>query len=509
VPTIATAPDNLPAADPQLPGFDGWPLVFEVQRTDPQQLCRAELRRGGTAVRAVVGELEGTRCVVTWDGLGAGGARLSPGPVEVEGQVLDRAGTVLARAVDAIEVVRLGIERIELTGEEGARQPLLYRAMGGRRDGWFEMPVSYVPFQMRPDASERGASALELADGTARTVPAPHDGLLSPPLEASGGAEDDTYNVPTAWVAGSRIDYAITLSADLAGIEGGGAPTTMEVRLVPPAGLTASGDVAFRDGAVVRLGGAPVVAVDRYDLPHDFGFEARRPGGEWQPMPGAFSVTLRMYGLAGAPVFARTTIPHRPWVDVVDTVTRWVGGTSMDQAGVGAAIVRGVYLESGLRYDTRSGASSYSDYLSGWGGGVFDAQAFQERRYGSVINCSDAASIVSAYANMVGLDFRYRILTHRTADGFRLNYLQGIGSPDFRFSPFDSGRNYFRYHAIVNSRDVRTWDATLAVDGDGTPSTAPFTQLLVQGLDPMAYLEALSPEAANIATQMDDLVRIQ
>ena len=51
--------------------------------------------------------------------------------------------------------------------------------------------------------------------------------------------------------------------------------------------------------------------------------------------------------------------------------------------------------------------------------------------------------------------------------------------------------------------------ATLAVDGDGTPSSAPFTQLLVQGLDPMTYLSALSPEAANIATQMDDNVRIQ
>jgi hypothetical protein len=364
---------------------------------------------------------------------------------------------------------------------------------------------------MRPDASESGASALELADGSPRPIPAPHEGLLSPPLAASGAVEDDTYNVPTAWVSGARIDYAVTLSADLAGAEGAGEPTVMEVRVVPPAGLSLVGDATFRDDAVVRFSGAPVIAVGRYDLPHDFGFEARRPGGAWQPMPGAFSVTLRMYGLAGTPVFARTTIPHRPWVDVVDTVTRWVGGASRDQAGVGAAIVRGVYLylESGLRYDTRSGASAYSSYLSGWSGGVFDAQAFQERRYGSVINCSDAASIVSAFANMVGLDFRYRILTHRSADGFRLNYLQAIGSPEFRPSPFDSGRSYFRYHAIVNSRDVRTWDATLAVDGDGVPSSAPFTQLLVQGLDPMAYLEALSPEAANIVTQMDDLVRIQ
>jgi len=281
------------------------------------------------------------------------------------------------------------------------------------------------------------------------------------------------------------------------------------VRVGPPTGRTPAGDTTFRDGATLRMTGSPVTAVDRYDLVHDFGFESRRPGGEWQPMPGAFSITLRLYGLVGAPIFGRTTVPHRAWVDVVDAIAGWVDGASGDQAGVGAAIVRGVYQESGLRYDRRSGASVYTNYLSGWGGGVFEMQAYQERRYGSTINCSDAASIVSAYANMIGLDFRYRILTHRADTGFALNYLQGIGSTEFTYSPFESGRNYFRYHAIVNSRDVRTWDATLAVDGDGTPSAAPFTLLLVQSLEPMAYLTALSPEASNIVTQMDENVRIQ
>jgi len=34
-------------------------------------------------------------------------------------------------------------------------------------------------------------------------------------------------------------------------------------------------------------------------------------------------------------------------------------------------------------------------------------------------------------------------------------------------------------------------------------------QQLVTGLDPMAYLAALSPEPSDIVTSMDDLVRIQ
>ncbi len=508
VPVIAASPLTVPAADPQMPGFDGWPLVFETRMTDPAQRCRAQLSRSAGPIVAVVGTVRGTTCTVSWDGMGAGGARVNSGPVEVEGQIIDAAGAVLARAPDRIEVVRVGIDRIDLSGETGARQPLLYRAMGGRRDGWFEMPVTFTPFAMGPDDGETGSSALELAGGAPRPVPTPWESLTSPPTEGSG-VENDIYNLPTAWVVGSRIDYDVRLTSDVAGVDAGGSPTVMEVRIAPATGLTASGDTTFRDGAVVRMSGTPVTAVDRYDTAHAFGFESRRPGGEWQPMPGAFTITLRMYGLVAEPVFARTTIPHRPWVDVVDTIAGWVDGASGDQAGVGAAVVRGVYRDSGLRYDTRSGASAYSDYLGGWSGGVFEMQAFQERRYGAVVNCSDSAAIVSAYANMIGLDFRYRILTHRSSTGFQLNYLQGIGATEFRFSPFDSGRNYFRYHAIVNSRDVRTWDATLAVDGDGTPSAAPFTQLLVQGLDPMAYLQALSPEASNIVTQMDDSVRIQ
>ncbi|MBN8609511.1 MAG: hypothetical protein J0L92_02945 [Deltaproteobacteria bacterium] len=507
-PAIRTSDLTVPAADPQLPGFDGWPLVFEAQITDPAQRCRAQITRSTAAVATLVGTIEGTTCTVLWDGRGAGGTRVMPGTLEVEGQILDVAGTVLARAPDRVEVVRVGIDRIDLSGETGARQPLLYRAMNGRRDGWFEMPVDFTPFAMGPDDGETASSALELPGGATRTIPGPWADLTSPPLEGAV-AEDDVYNLPTAWIAGSRIDYDVHLTSDLAGMEAGGSPTTMEVRIAPPSGLTITGDATFRDDATVRMSGTPVTAVDRYDVAHAFTFEARRPGGEWQPMPGAFSITLRMYGLVAAPVFARTSIPHRAWVDVVDRITGWVDGASSDQDGVGAAIVDGVYNHSDLRYDTRAGASHYSDYLSGWGGGSFEMQAFEERRYGPVINCSDAASIVSAYANMIGLDFRYRILTHRTDSGFLLNYLQGIGSDAFRFSPFDSGRNSFRYHAIVNSRDARTWDATLAVDGDGTPSSSPFTQLLVEGLDPMAYLTALSPEAAEIATQMDDNVRIQ
>lgn len=502
------------AADPRLPGFEGWPIGFEVAPEQGGATCSIAVlgEASGAAFEvALDARLVGTRCEASWDGRDASGALVEAGTSVTARARVSRAGVTQNEASVALEVVRLGVDRVQLSGEEGARQPLLYRSTGGMTDGFHELAITDAPFVLGPDASESGATALDLADGTPRAIPTPWDDLTSPPLDgaSSDGIEHDAFNLPSAWVAGSAIDVDVRFVDDVPGTPHGGAPRATEVRLVAPTGFTLEGDGAFEGGREARFSGAPVTGVGRFDIALDLHFEARSASGEWQPIPGHFPITLRLYGLVDAPVFAATSIPHRPWVDVVDTIAGWVGGGTSDPDDVGAAIVRGVYEDSGLAYDRERGASMYTEYRSGWGGGVFSMQAFQDRAYGSIINCSDAASIVSSYANMVGLDFRYRILTHRYAAGFTLNYLKGIGASDFTFSPFTSGRNSFRYHAIVSSRDVRTWDATLAVDGDGAPSASPFRELLVQGLDPTTYLEDLSPEASNIVTQMDERTRIQ
>lgn len=318
---IRASPSWLAAVDPQLTGFDGWPLVFSVYRADSALLCRAEIRRGATVVRVVSGVVRGAECEALWDVRDAAGALVSPGLLVIEGQLADARGAVVARTIEAAEVLRLGIDRIDLSGEPTARQPLLYRAMGGRRDGFFEMPTTFTPFRMGADASEGAASALMLRDGSAREIPMPWASLTSPPLETNGAVEDDTYNLPTAWVHGSSVDFALHLSSDTPGMNAGGSPQHVQVRLVAPSGLTTMGPSAFVDDATITMRGVPVTSVDRVDATYAFTFETRNPDGEWQPMPGAFPVTLRFYGLAGVPTFARSDLPHRPWVDVVDTIS--------------------------------------------------------------------------------------------------------------------------------------------------------------------------------------------
>ena len=160
-PAIHPGDNWLAAADPQLHGFDGWPLRFSVYRSNATQVCRAEIRREMRVVRTIAGAVRDGSCVVDWDVRDTSGMLVTPGALTIEGQIIDMPlARVLARTTAQGEVLRVGIDRIDLSGDPDARQPLLYRAMGGQRDGFFEMPITFTPFRMGADASEGAASAL-------------------------------------------------------------------------------------------------------------------------------------------------------------------------------------------------------------------------------------------------------------------------------------------------------------------------------------------------------------
>lgn len=515
LPGIQPSPSMAPAADPSLPGFDGWPLSFAVSIPRGTSFdCEVVVHRGSATLATLEGTIEGSTCTALWDGREAG-QPARPGPLSIEANLIRPSdGAVRATAMQGVEVVRVGIDRIEVDAEPGRRIPLLFRQRGGRRGNYYELTASVPPFGMGPDSRDTGAaSALELASGARREVPLPWNDVLTPPLDAasSDGIERDVFNLPSALIAGSLPTLVARLSTTAAeGVSGD--PVDTEVRILAPTNTTISGQDRVGDGQLVTLEATstPVPGVGRFDVAYTFGFEARQMGGAFVRMPGELTITLRYYGLVAAPTFFDNTLPHRTWVDVIDRIAEWVGGTTADPDAVGARLVEGIYYELGLRYDTRNGASFYTDYVGRFAfeGAVFDMDAFEERDNGSVVNCSDSASILSSYANMVGLDYRYHILRRGNA-GFDLNYIQAIGGTMFDETPFDGGGSGFSYHAIVGARDGTTWDATLAVDGDGAPGSLPSTLLLVQGLDARAYLEALSSQASEISTTFDDHVRIR
>ena len=487
LPEISVSPALLVAGDPKLDAFSEWPLIFDV-----------------------------ATCTVLWDATLDDETIVRPGLYEVHAAIT-RNDRVVAESQAQIEVLRLGIRRIQLRGE--GRVPLLYRAVDGVRGSFYEINEGRVPWRLGVDASEDEAAVpLELADGTPRPLPGHWDSLTSPPLDegSADGVESDSYNFPTAWVAGSTVEFIVTFASGVAGAPEVGEPQGVDVRLVIPELYRRAGSApTFRDGQTMILQSmeSQVPNVGRYDLELVWGFEVRGSVDDaWVQMPGQITTTHRLYGLVSRPLFDETRVPHRAWVDVVDQVADWVGGATADADEVGGYIVEGVYETLGLEYDRRRGASFYTRYTaSGYGGAVFDLSRFQERENGSTINCTDAASIVSAFSNMMGIDLRYHIIRHNTRGGFNLNYLQGIGSPEFTYSPFLSGNAAFSYHAIVGGplTSYSVFDATLAVDGDGTPSAPPHTQLLVQGMVPAEYLEALSPDHENVRVFQDQKVTIQ
>jgi hypothetical protein len=248
----------------------------------------------------------------------------------------------------------------------------------------------------------------------------------------------------------------------------------------------------------VHLATTPVPAIARVDWNVHWRFEAKADDG-WKEIPGAdASTVLRVYGVLGNA--QGKSAPNLPWVAVVDDATHAIAGGATDAAGARAILVKHVYEEMSLGYDRQQGASHYTDYAQGFGGGAsFSLAHFLARDFGKIVNCSDCASILSTYANMIGADLRYAIIQ----GPFSLHPIQGIGSTSFG-SPFDSGKMGFSYHAVTSSDSAKSiFDATLAVDGDADPSTAPQTKKLVQGIAGVEYLQRLSGDTRAQYTHVD------
>src|SRR5262249_38311455 len=154
----------------------------------------------------------------------------------------------------------------------------------------------------------------------------------------------------------------------------------------------------------------------------------------WVAIPGATqTATFRIYGVLGNT--QGTASPQLPWVFVVDEATKKIAGKATDADSARSILVQHVYQEMGLTYERKSGASAYtySTAPDGFTNDTFTLASFTKRVYGSTVNCSDCGSILSTYANMIGVSTHYCIIGWN----FSLNEIEGIGATSFG-SPFDS-----------------------------------------------------------------------
>jgi hypothetical protein len=199
---------------------------------------------------------------------------------------------------------------------------------------------------------------------------------------------------------------------------------------------------------------------------------------------------VRFYATLGPETFTATDARYNAWVAAIDPALRAIQGTAPEHDAVLNALVDWLYFDAEVSYDTRYGASAYVSYRGDdWTRANFQFSDFLERRMGPVVNCTDCAAILGAYANMLGAVLDYTIILQN----FPLNQIKGIGLDEFTNCPFGRGGCGFSYHAVTTDDAGGTiWDATLALDGDADPYSAPNEELLVQTISGEEYLDRLT-----------------
>jgi hypothetical protein len=179
----------------------------------------------------------------------------------------------------------------------------------------------------------------------------------------------------------------------------------------------------------------------------------------------------RIYALLKQPTLPWKQDPYLssnsqlPWREVLDYACNWADSTKhTDDAATN--ITKSVYNlgPDVLRF------SGNDHYITPYK--TFDATAFLEHlqeatRESIYVNCTDCASIVSTFANILGCD----LFQSRMSD-FRYNPIRKIGESSWTTDSFD-------FHDVAwegdCGRDNDVFDACLQIDGDPDPTTFPHT----------------------------------
>ncbi|WP_299657844.1 hypothetical protein [uncultured Tateyamaria sp.] len=159
-----------------------------------------------------------------------------------------------------------------------------------------------------------------------------------------------------------------------------------------------------------------------------------------------------------------------PWAEVLEWACRWAAFTHTPDAAA-TAITAAVYNLGPRRvaYDCRGGNPTNYSFPE------FDCSAFLERLAGEYgrgprVNCTDCATIVSTFANVLGADLWQSRMFNQIVP-FRCNLMRPIGAPFF--GPV-CGTGFFNYHEVAwegACSDLdEVYDACVAVFFPAPPS---------------------------------------
>ena len=230
-------------------------------------------------------------------------------------------------------------------------------------------------------------------------------------------------------------------------------------------------------------------------------WQYRTGGGRWHNMQ---LTKHRVYILLETPKETWNQISgsdHLPWTEVLEYSCTWArSAKTKDQAAT--KITEQVYAlgNSVVEYDCPGGGDTHYCYAT-----KFDCTKFIERMKGGTgngqyVNCTDIATIVTTFSNILGCELWNSKMQGPWGTGFQLNPILAIGSSAWQSA---CGWGAFSYHEVAwkNNCDVNDelFDACLQVDGDSDPTAAPQTPLLPVNIKfgncngPLLYRQRLSP----------------
>lgn len=160
-----------------------------------------------------------------------------------------------------------------------------------------------------------------------------------------------------------------------------------------------------------------------------------------------------------------------PWAEALEVACDWAAGAQdVDEA---ATLVTHNVNDLGLSLVSYSGSSIYACPN-------FDCRKFLDLLkngigLGPALNCSDCATIVSSFANLLGCDLWQSLI----GPVFNTNPIKKIGSQVRATTTFSGHEVAWRGYATA---DDEVFDACLQVDGDPDPSQDPFHPLLATNL---------------------------
>lgn len=270
------------------------------------------------------------------------------------------------------------------------------------------------------------------------------------------------------WVPGKALPEDAPCAYALSLIEG--KTPTIQVELEIPTSTTRTTMIQATGGGIlgaidptpVTFGSGTSVTITLY-LSHqtlaEGGVQRADVTWNWQYQDGSTwkdmaATKHRVYAILEKPCTPWKQTPNRtnqqlPWTDVLDYACTWAAGAkSIDDVlnKVTVEVNSGIELE----YDTKSGASVYTGKYNGISYFLctqFIAYLKDKTGNGKIVNCTDCATIVTTFANILGTDVMESIMTSdpNISAGFSCNEILAIGTAVWEV-PFGWG---FSYHEVA------------------------------------------------------------